>query len=71
MLGTSIPGLLELAEMNTPNVHQLWPYEKSFTWAPSPGLSDEELGQFMEGFLHSLLQLSEEPRPARRAKKVP
>jgi hypothetical protein len=71
MLGTSIPGLLELAEMNTLNVHQLWPYERSFTWVPSPGLSDEELGQFMDGFMRSLLRLGGEPAKARHARKLP
>lgn len=56
LLGTDIPGLLTGVVMKTPNTHQLWPYKRTSTWTPTPGLSDSELARFTEGFLDQLLR---------------
>jgi hypothetical protein len=69
LLGSNVPGLLELAEMTTPDVHQLWPYDQPFTWEPTPGLGDGELPDFMDFFLTGLLALGGES--PRRARKLP
>jgi hypothetical protein len=53
--------------MNTEGVHLLWPYEQAFTWEPSPGLTDEELPDFMDWFLKDLLH----GHSPRRARKLP
>jgi hypothetical protein len=69
LLGSNVPGLLELADMTIPDVHQLWPYEQPFTWEPKPGLADAELPDFMDFFLTGLLALGGES--PRRARKLP
>jgi len=40
VIGTGVPGLLDMLELGTPNTYRLWPYQRSFTWLPSPGMDE-------------------------------
>ena len=40
VIGTGVPGLLNMLELRTPNTHRLWPYQSSFTWLPSRGMDE-------------------------------
>ena len=57
---TTNPGLRKM-QLNwpEPNIHQLWPYDGSFTWMPTPSLNDEGLPWFAQQLVSSLIASSE------------
>lgn len=67
LLGSNLPDLLASAQMSAPGVRQVWPYEQTFTWEPTPGFDDKQLPGFMDWFLagHVASQAS------RRARRLP
>lgn len=46
-----------------PPIHQLWPYEASFTWKPRPGLDDEGLVSYTNSIVAALIAESERFTP--------
>jgi hypothetical protein len=55
LFGTTVPGLLEGAELGSPPyVHQLWPYRESFTWLPGAALDEQALADFASSIVNML-----------------
>jgi hypothetical protein len=65
LFGTTVLGLVDGMRVGSaPAVHQLWPYEGSFTWAPRPGFDDAALLAFSESILAELVRLVGGPEHA-------
>jgi hypothetical protein len=58
ILGSAVPGLLNLFDLAAPNAHQLWPYRRSFTWTSQPGLDDRGVMRLHDEYLARLRSLS-------------
>ena len=58
VLGSAVPGLLEIFELAAPNTHALWPHHRSFTWTPRPGFDDQAVMQLHDEYLGRLRGLS-------------
>lgn len=54
LLGSEVPGVLDAFQVNAPNMHQLWPRRRTFTWMPSVGLNDKQLVGLNDEFLDAL-----------------
>jgi hypothetical protein len=56
VVSTTNPGLTEM-NITWPkrNIHRLWPYEESFTSAPTPALTDAGLAWFGEKLVSDLI----------------
>ncbi len=63
ILGSSVPNVLGLFNLNTPNTHQIGPYRQSFTWTPRPGLDDHAVIQLHDDYLTRLKSLIERHLP--------
>ena len=54
ILGSAVPGVLDIFELAAPNTHALWPYHRSFTWTPRPGFDDRAVMQLHDEYLGRL-----------------
>jgi hypothetical protein len=62
VLGSAVPGLLDIFQLAAPNTHALWPYRRAFTWTPRSGLDDGAVMQLHDEYLARLRRLSASER---------
>ena len=54
ILGSRVPGLLDLFALAVRNTHLIWPNRRPVTWTPHPGLDDHAVMQLREEYLARL-----------------
>jgi hypothetical protein len=46
--------VLDSFRVKSPNMHQLWPYRREFTWTTNTGVNDQQLVHLNDEFLDEL-----------------
>lgn len=54
ILGSAVPGILDLFALAAPSAHRIWPSQRPVTWTPKPGLDDRGTMQLHDEYLRKL-----------------
>ena len=54
LFGTTLTPLLDGLRVSGQGLHQIWPYQRSITWMPRPGLDTPGLLAFADRLMDSL-----------------